>query len=186
MSSVIASLTNQCRQSGGFCYRNLCLKASTCARTSRHGQHKDSRNPQENKTSDSTIGINTGRNSFEMKLINVLILGILSLGSSVEAGFHSKNERGTRNSPKNIAHNRRRSNPQYAKRGSYNSTAACSGCVSASSAEITAPKINIWNGLTNEEAGEVAQFLFKSPEYSLVPTENATEWNNTLYERESP
>lgn len=118
-----------------------------------------------------------------MNLLNFILLGILSISTVTEAArLRPKNGRGTRqNLSKNVGYNRRRSSPEYLKRSDLSSTSTCNGCVTASSAEITAPKKNIWHGLTNEEAGDVAQFLFKSAEFKLVPTQNATEWNNTLY-----
>jgi hypothetical protein len=117
-----------------------------------------------------------------MKLLRTIAVGLLSL-SVVDAGrvlprkFLPKNGRGTRHPeihyPGNIAFRRR------AEGSSTLGKRTCTECSPAHSDAISAPKENLWLGLTDKEAAEATGFLFSK--LNLTVTDNATEWDNTLY-----
>ncbi len=54
-------------------------------------------------------------------------------------------------------------------------------CPDTSATSITAPKMNVWGELADRDAADVVGFLFAQPELNLTASENATEWDNTLY-----
>jgi len=56
---------------------------------------------------------------------------------------------------------------------------ACS--TSPVAAAATAPKPNLWLGLTNDEAASVTKWLFAQDALNLTTTEEAGEWDNTVY-----
>ncbi len=41
--------------------------------------------------------------------------------------------------------------------------------------------MNVWGELADRDAADVVGFLFAQPELNLTASENATEWDNTLY-----
>jgi len=48
-------------------------------------------------------------------------------------------------------------------------------------AAATAPKPNLWLGLTNDEAASVTKWLFDQNSLNLTTTEESGEWDNTVY-----
>ncbi|KAI9729144.1 MAG: hypothetical protein M1834_007051 [Cirrosporium novae-zelandiae] len=54
-------------------------------------------------------------------------------------------------------------------------------CAADTAKAATAPKSNIWGGLTNYEAASVAKWLFAQEALNITASENATEWDNTMY-----
>ncbi|KAK4963066.1 hypothetical protein LTR10_000694 [Elasticomyces elasticus] len=55
-----------------------------------------------------------------------------------------------------------------------------SACVETSPPDFSAPKENVWSGLTNWEAASVTQWLFGQAELNLTKSEDAGEWDNSL------
>ena len=55
-----------------------------------------------------------------------------------------------------------------------------SECVETAPADFKAPKKNIWSGLTNREAADVAKWLFHQKDLNLTVSEDAGEWDNTV------
>ena len=53
-------------------------------------------------------------------------------------------------------------------------------CAETLATNITAPKINIWQGLSDVEVAGVAQWLFAQEDLNLTVSENATSWDNTV------
>jgi primary-amine oxidase len=53
-------------------------------------------------------------------------------------------------------------------------------CSEATAASITAPKENIWAGLTDTEASSVVAWLFAQQSLNLTATEDAGPWDNTV------
>jgi primary-amine oxidase len=53
-------------------------------------------------------------------------------------------------------------------------------CPEVAATEVTAPKTNVWGGLTDVEAASVASWLFAQSDLNLTVSENATEWDNTV------
>lgn len=60
------------------------------------------------------------------------------------------------------------------------SAAAAPSCVDSNATSITAPKDNIWGGLTDLEASSVVSWLFDQPELNLTISEDAGEWDNSV------
>ena len=63
-----------------------------------------------------------------------------------------------------------------------NDTAAVStpACVDSNYTQISAPKDNVWGGLTDVEAASVTQWLFAQSELNLTVSDEAGEWDNTV------
>lgn len=53
-------------------------------------------------------------------------------------------------------------------------------CVGTPAAQLSAPKVNVWDELEETDAAAVVAWLFSQPEFNLTTTENATEWDNTV------
>ena len=53
-------------------------------------------------------------------------------------------------------------------------------CAETLATDITAPKINIWQELSDVEVAGVAQWLFAQEDLNLTVSENATSWDNTV------
>lgn len=53
-------------------------------------------------------------------------------------------------------------------------------CSESAARTVSAPKQNVWGGLTDEEAASVVSWLFAQPDLNLTVSENATEWDNTM------
>ncbi|KAL3423197.1 copper amine oxidase [Phlyctema vagabunda] len=53
-------------------------------------------------------------------------------------------------------------------------------CAAPAAQEISAPKSNVWSGLTDDEAASVTKWLFGQSTLNLTATANAGEWDNTL------
>ncbi|KAH8888326.1 putative membrane copper amine oxidase [Thozetella sp. PMI_491] len=53
-------------------------------------------------------------------------------------------------------------------------------CPETLATAITAPKTNIWAGLTDIEAASIAQWLFAQTDLNLTVSENATDWDNSV------
>lgn len=58
---------------------------------------------------------------------------------------------------------------------------AVTSCSSANYTHVLAPKANVWGGLTDVEAASVTQWLFAQPEFNLTVSDEAGEWDNTMY-----
>lgn len=54
-------------------------------------------------------------------------------------------------------------------------------CADTPAKKIKAPKHNLWHGLSGDETAAVVQWLFHQPELNLTTTEDAGEWDNTMY-----
>lgn len=54
-------------------------------------------------------------------------------------------------------------------------------CTATSALAIQAPKANVWGSLTGPEAAGVVQWLFAQPELNLTVTEDAGNWDNSVY-----
>ncbi|GKT48761.1 uncharacterized protein ColSpa_08942 [Colletotrichum spaethianum] len=66
----------------------------------------------------------------------------------------------------------------HQRRQEYNQ--ADQTCIESEAVSITAPKENIWSGLTELETISVVSWLFAQPELNLTASENATMWDNKL------
>lgn len=53
-------------------------------------------------------------------------------------------------------------------------------CLESNATVITAPKENIWGGLTDIEAAGVVSFLFSQADLNLTTTDEAGEWDNSV------
>lgn len=65
-----------------------------------------------------------------------------------------------------------------------NETSAPPTVNSCSNSEYTktlAPKVNVWGGLTDVEAASVTQWLFAQSELNLTVSDDAGEWDNSMY-----
>ena len=58
---------------------------------------------------------------------------------------------------------------------------AVSSCSENNYNQVLAPKVNVWGGLTDVEAASVTQWLFAQPEFNLTISDDAGEWDNTMY-----
>lgn len=65
-------------------------------------------------------------------------------------------------------------------RRALNTTEDPQDCVIQNAQDTTAPKKNIWGGLSGPEASSVVAWLFSQPEFNLTQSENATNWDNTM------
>ena len=57
---------------------------------------------------------------------------------------------------------------------------AGAACAAPVAQVVSAPKQNIWAGLTDVEAAGVTQWLFSQKSLNLTTTEDAGEWDNTV------
>lgn len=55
-----------------------------------------------------------------------------------------------------------------------------SSCIDNEAAALTAPKSNVWAGLTDYEAAIVTTWLFAQPELNLTVSDDAGEWDNSV------
>lgn len=53
-------------------------------------------------------------------------------------------------------------------------------CIDSSASGIIAPKTNIWNGLTDQEAASVAKWLLTKSDLNLTTADDAGEWDNSI------
>ncbi|KAK4494552.1 hypothetical protein PRZ48_013908 [Zasmidium cellare] len=53
-------------------------------------------------------------------------------------------------------------------------------CAQATPAAVSAPKSNIWVGLTDDEAASITNWLFHQPDLNLTVSDKAGEWDNRL------
>lgn len=53
-------------------------------------------------------------------------------------------------------------------------------CTDTSAFVTSAPKVNIFYGLSDLEVADVAAWLFAQPDLNLTVTANATDWDNTM------
>lgn len=66
--------------------------------------------------------------------------------------------------------------------GTYTPTSPSSqSCAAPGSQAIDAPYTNVWGGLTGEETASIAAWLFSQPQFNLTVTEEAGDWDNSLY-----
>ena len=56
-----------------------------------------------------------------------------------------------------------------------------SACPDTTYTKTSAPKANVWGGLTDVEAASVTRWLFDQSEFNLTVSEDAGEWDNTMY-----
>lgn len=63
---------------------------------------------------------------------------------------------------------------------STSSNSSRNACPDTAATAITAPKTNIWGGLTDLEAAGVVQWLFAQEELNLTVSTDAGEWDNTV------
>jgi primary-amine oxidase len=53
-------------------------------------------------------------------------------------------------------------------------------CAEKEALLTTAPKANVWGGLSGEEASSIVHWLFAQPELNLTKADDAGSWDNTL------
>ncbi|CAD0050799.1 unnamed protein product [Aureobasidium pullulans] len=53
-------------------------------------------------------------------------------------------------------------------------------CSESNYTKASAPKVNVWGGLTDIEAASVTQWLFAQPELNLTVSDDAGEWDNSV------
>jgi primary-amine oxidase len=58
---------------------------------------------------------------------------------------------------------------------------AVTSCSDNNYTQVLAPKVNVWGGLTDVEAASVTRWLFAQPEFNLTVSDEAGEWDNTMY-----
>lgn len=58
---------------------------------------------------------------------------------------------------------------------------AVTSCSENNYTHVLAPKTNVWGGLTDVEAASVTQWLFAQSEFNLTVSDEAGEWDNTMY-----
>jgi len=58
---------------------------------------------------------------------------------------------------------------------------AITSCSDNNYTQVLAPKVNVWGGLTDVEAASVTRWLFAQPEFNLTVSDEAGEWDNTMY-----
>jgi primary-amine oxidase len=58
---------------------------------------------------------------------------------------------------------------------------ALGSCPDSTYTKTSAPKTNVWGSLTDIEAVSVTRWLFDQPEFNLTVSEDAGEWDNTMY-----
>jgi primary-amine oxidase len=54
-------------------------------------------------------------------------------------------------------------------------------CSDSDYTKTLAPKTNVWGGLTDVEAASVTQWLFTQTELNLTVSDDAGEWDNSMY-----
>lgn len=54
-------------------------------------------------------------------------------------------------------------------------------CSDSDYLKTLAPKANVWGGLTDVEAASVTQWLFTQSELNLTVSDDAGEWDNSMY-----
>ena len=54
-------------------------------------------------------------------------------------------------------------------------------CSDSDYTKALAPKANVWGGLTDIEAASVTQWLFTQTELNLTVSDDAGEWDNSMY-----
>jgi primary-amine oxidase len=58
---------------------------------------------------------------------------------------------------------------------------ALGSCPDSTYTKTSAPKANVWGSLTDIEAVSVTRWLFDQPEFNLTVSDEAGEWDNTMY-----
>jgi primary-amine oxidase len=58
---------------------------------------------------------------------------------------------------------------------------ALGSCPDSTYTKTSAPKTNVWGSLTDIEAVSVTRWLFDQPEFNLTVSDEAGEWDNTVY-----
>jgi len=58
---------------------------------------------------------------------------------------------------------------------------ALASCPDSTYTQTSAPKANVWGSLTDVEAVSVTRWLFDQPEFNLTVSDEAGEWDNTMY-----
>jgi primary-amine oxidase len=58
---------------------------------------------------------------------------------------------------------------------------ALGSCPESTYTKTAAPKANVWGSLTDIEAVSVTRWLFAQPELNLTVSEEAGEWDNSMY-----
>jgi hypothetical protein len=67
------------------------------------------------------------------------------------------------------------------KRWSNDTSSGIPSCAVPEPQTITAPKLNIWGSLTDDEAASVASYLFSQTSLNLTAAADAGEWDNSVY-----
>jgi len=62
----------------------------------------------------------------------------------------------------------------------WSSPSSSPSCSDNHALGVTAPKTNIWGGLSDIEAASVTRWLFSRPELNLTTTDDAGEWDNSI------
>lgn len=71
-------------------------------------------------------------------------------------------------------------NTQRWSNGTFTSSATNAGCTDSGPSIISAPKENIWAGLTDIEAAGVTSWLFTPPALNLTLSDDAGSWDNSV------
>lgn len=58
---------------------------------------------------------------------------------------------------------------------------AVNSCSDNDYSKTLAPKANVWGGLTDVEAASVTQWLFAQSELNLTVSDDAGDWDNSMY-----
>lgn len=61
------------------------------------------------------------------------------------------------------------------------SESALGSCPDSTYTKTSAPKANVWGSLTDVEAVSVTRWLFDQPDFNLTVSDEAGEWDNTMY-----
>jgi primary-amine oxidase len=75
------------------------------------------------------------------------------------------------------------SNSKIGKRwtNETSSESTLGSCPDSTYTKTSAPKANVWGSLTDIEAVSVTRWLFAQPEFNLTVSDEAGEWDNTMY-----
>jgi primary-amine oxidase len=77
----------------------------------------------------------------------------------------------------------RKAASKIGRRWSNETTAqpAINSCSDNDYTKTSASKANVWGGLTDIEAASVTKWLFTQPEFNLTVSDDAGEWDNSMY-----